>query len=142
MKSFRVLFGGVAFALLASCGGGGGSPTEPLLSVSGLWIVTSQLLQNTCGIQIPNTTVTNVTITQSGVQLTAQGGDITYSGTIDTRTGNFTISASTSSGGISAVEIISGRFSSNTRFSSESQATFTDGVDSCVIRSSDDGRRQ
>lgn len=80
--------------------------------------------------------------TQNGVQLTAVVEGLTYTGTIDTQTGNFTITASESQGGVSIIEVISGQFSSNSRFTSQSQATLTDGVDSCVVRSSDDGRRQ
>lgn len=131
-------------SLLMACSSGGGGPTGPAesLQVSGLWIETSRLTENPCELNFPEVSTSSVTIVQNGTQLAATQQGITATGTINLSTGNFTISATISDPDLVIVVIQSGRFSSNTRYTAESRATITDGIDTCTLRSTDEGQRQ
>lgn len=146
MKSAACFCAVVGIALSAgACGGDGDGPSAPSspLNVSGRWIVTSELDENSCDIEIPDRLTSAATITQTGSQLTIDYDEGTPdTGTLDVRTGNFTVQGTLEDEGVTAVSITSGRFSSNDEFEAETAATISDGFDSCTIRTNDEGRRQ
>ncbi|HUP01674.1 MAG TPA: hypothetical protein VM737_09175 [Gemmatimonadota bacterium] len=142
---YGVLLAMTAVAILAACGGGGyGGPTTPPegLDVSGTWTVTSTIVENTCGIDLPTTSTATVTITQNGTRITFRIEGLVASGTIDLATGEYTISAVIESEDGQAIIEESGRFSSNDRYTADSSLTLVIDEGSCVIRTSESGRRQ
>lgn len=139
----RKLLLGLAGAI--ACSSGGGGPTEPPaggFNVSGLWIETQHLAENTCAIDVSEVGTVSFTLTQAGVELTANQGGLVATGTINPQTGAFSLSATLTSGSAIFLFTQSGRFESNSRYEAESRNTFTDGVDSCLIRTNDEGQRQ
>lgn len=130
---------------LSILGSGGGSPTDPgsILLVTGTWIETATVVSNTCEIEIPGALVATFTLVQSGASLTADYGDgITATGTIDRETGQFSLSAVLTVDGSSLVFVQGGRFTSSNAYTAESTNTISDAASSCLITTSDSGRRE
>ena len=134
----------IGLAVFACSGGnGGGDPVSPAtLQVAGTWSMTSQLVLNSCEIPFPSTLTGPVQLTQSGTQITVVlEGEAVGSGSLNLTTGDFTLSATTTEDGVTTTLVQSGRFSSSTRFTSETVITATDGVITCTIRTNDTGSR-
>jgi hypothetical protein len=98
-------------------------------------------VSNLCELELPGSTIGMGQIVQTGTVLTLTTDRITATGSINPTTGDFTLSGTFSSGGLTITPIQSGRFTSSTRFTAETVYTISDGVESCVFRTSDSGVR-
>lgn len=141
---------GALVSLHAGCGGGGGPSGTVVFEVGGEWIEISTLVSNTCPEsvvgQVAQTVSTDTTIVPSGSQITFvfhdPAGDAVIVGAFNSRTGEFSLSFTLQNGGDSFVYTQSGSFSSNTRYTSETQAVITQGGQTCAIRRSEVGQRR
>jgi hypothetical protein len=134
----------IGLAVMACSGGnGGGDPVSPVtLQVAGTWTETSQIVFNPCEIPLPSSITGTVQLTQSGSQLTVvDNGETLGTGSLNLTTGDFTLSGTSVEDGVTTTIVQSGRFSSSTRFTSETVITATDGVITCVVRTNDTGSR-
>jgi hypothetical protein len=134
----------IGLAVMACSGGnGGGDPVSPVtLQVAGTWTETSQIVFNPCEIPFPSSITGTVQLTQSGTQLTViDNGETLGTGTLNLTTGDFTLSGTSVEDGVTTTIVQSGRFSSSTRFTSETVITATDGVIICIVRTNDTGSR-
>ncbi len=145
----RAALGSALLMLPLACGGGdGGGPMDPGngdgCSVSGTYVVSSEILENTCGGDVP---------TQGTVEIIQEGNQIVFSfgelgalppGTFNTVTGEFLIDVSVTDPILGSLEILEeGQFSSNTQYTSEVMISFdVPGEDPCTIRTRDMGTRQ
>lgn len=133
----RAVLGCGSVAALA-CGGGNGNGTGPTgpqpLQVSGVWIETSQIVVDECNI-LPATVTTTFTLQHNGTSLVATFSGIQVTGTIDTETGEFTLSTDVNG----TVQVQSGRFTSDSRYEAETTVTLPNG---CRIETEDSGRRE
>ena len=145
----KAALGGVLclFLALVHCGGDGPSETI-VLNVGGAWIEISTLVSDGCGFDppLPQTISSNLTVVPSGNNITfvyhAQGADDTVvAGTWNSATGVFTITFVDQVDGVTLTATQSGRFTSNTQYTSESNIVITDGVVSCTVRTSEVGQR-
>ena len=129
-------------ALLA-CNGDGGGPSSPVtLNVAGTWIETSQIVSNPCDLEFPGNLTGTVELTQSGTQLSVLlDGDVVGTGTLNLSTGDFTLSGTFTEEGVTVTILQLGRFSSSTRYTSETVLTFSSGSISCTVRTNDTGSR-
>ena len=139
----RAALGGVLFLFLAlvRCDGDGPSGTI-VFEVGGEWIEVSTLVSNDCDVlDIPPTSTTDVTIIPSESQITfvyhLQGDDLDLTGTFNSQTGVFTFSLSGPGGSL----VQSGRFTSNTRYTSETEVVLFEGAGTCTARTSEVGQR-
>ena len=130
-----------------ACDGDGPTPSSDAFRVSGTWLQTGIIIEDSCGLQLLG--VAGVfTISQSGDRLTLRfpstvrfptGRVVT--GQIDTGTGAFTVPEVVIAGEL-PLGTQTGRFTSNEAYTAESTVSFTDGGRSCVVRSRDQGVRQ
>ena len=132
----------IGIAVLA-CNGDGGGPSSPdTLSVAGIWTETSQIVFNPCDLEFPGTLTGTVELTQSGTQLAVLlDGEVVGTGTLNLTTGDFTLSGTFTEQGVTVTILQSGRFSSSTRYTSETVLTFTGGPITCIVRTNDTGSR-
>jgi hypothetical protein len=132
----------IGLAVFACSGGnGGGDPVSPAtLNVAGTWSETVQIVFDPCGFDLDLSGTFE--LSQSGTQLTViDDGEVVGTGSLNLTTGDFTLSGSATSQGVTITVVQSGRFSSSTRFTAESVITITDGVITCIIRTNDTGSR-
>jgi hypothetical protein len=136
----KAALGGVLclFLALVHCDGDGPSGVTGL-DVAGAWIEVSTVVDDGCELGFDEVSTTSVTIIPSGSQITfvfhPQGGDVAFQGTFDSGTGNFVLTIIGPGGSI----VQSGRFSSNTRYTSETVITLI--AESCTTRTSEVGQR-
>lgn len=136
-------------ALVLACGSDGNGPMEPGngngngFSVSGTYLVTSTVLENTCDFDWPMMGV--VEIVQQGNQITFILEDFgEFMGSFNTVTGEFTIEVSISDPIVGSLEISeTGQFTSNTAYMSEFVLILElPGEEPCTVRTNDSGVRQ
>ena len=147
----RSMIGRVLLALtIAACSssGGNGGPMDPgngdELDVSGTWTVTATVLETTCpGVELGAQETEDVVIEHEGSQITfiVEGvGSVT--GTIDGETGDFEIDAEIFVPGTGSLTLHeSGRFDSESHYTSEETVTVEDEEIACTFRTSDEGSR-
>ncbi|MGH9322178.1 MAG: hypothetical protein ACRD3V_20120 [Vicinamibacteria bacterium] len=145
----RAALGAILLALPLACGGDGygGGPTDPGdgdgFSVSGTYLVTVEIEENTCGVDLP--TQDTVQIIQEGSVITFSFGDLgSISGTFNTETGEFFIDVSITDPILGSLDVMEeGQFSSNSQYTSDVIVTFEEpGEGPCTIRTHDMGTRQ
>ena len=146
-KPLAVSFWSVAAALTIGCGGGGGPSSVVTFEVSGSWVEVSTLVADFCGLDLLPTSTTEVTVIQSQNQVTfvfhsEEFGDTTLIGTFNSRTGEFSLPFNDQQGGVSLSVLQSGRFTSNTRYTSETTIVISEGAQNCTIRTSEVGQRR
>jgi hypothetical protein len=132
----------IGIAVLA-CNGDGGGPSSPdTLNVAGTWTETSQIVSNPCDLEFPGSLTGTVELAQSGTQLSVLlDGEVVGTGTLNQSTGDFTLSGTLTEDGVTVTILQSGRFSSSTRYTSETVLTFTSGSITCTVRTNDTGSR-
>ena len=132
-------------ALQVGCNGGPSGVVT--LNVGGEWIEISTVVSDQCNLDLPPTATSDVTIIQSGSQISfvfrsEDFGDTVLAGTFNPRTGDFSLSFAEQGGGISVTAVQSGRFTSSSRYTSTSEIVVTQGVQSCTVRTSETGQRR
>ena len=136
----------LAASLAIACNGGSDGPSGPDdddgLQVSGTWMETAVVVSNPCEIELPGQASGTLTLNQSGNQLTATSEGMSISGTINSTTGDFTLSGTFSFSGLTITIVQNGTFSSESQYTAETTFTITDGVATCVIETNDTGTRQ
>ncbi|MGH7544400.1 MAG: hypothetical protein ACREK7_10735 [Gemmatimonadota bacterium] len=140
--------GRVLLALaIAACSSSGYGPDDPgdgdELDVSGTWTVTAMLIEEDCPEDVEPVNTGTIQIEQDGTEITFRQGLIVASGTINLQTGQFVINGSVDLVDGVALIMEEGRFTSDTRYTSETSFTIQPVADpSCTIRTSDTGVRQ
>lgn len=133
---------------VAACGGNGyGGPTDPgnddEFDVSGTWLVTATLIEEDCPQEVEEVNTGTIVIDQNGTQISFRQGLLVATGTINLQTGDFSISATIESVDGQILIMEEGRFTSNTRYMSETAFTFQPTVEPpCTVLTSDSGVRQ
>lgn len=143
MKRFVPLFLAIVLALGAiGCGGSSSSPDESI-DATGNWTMTETLVENTCGFDLTSPLVWTGTIAQSGSAITIENDyGVSFSGTLDTSSGAFSITWTTTSDDLTGFAAWSGTFSSDGGCDSEASFVFYDSTGgSCVVRTTIDGQR-
>ena len=147
-KPLAGIFWTAVAAVLIGCGGGGGGPSSVVVfDVGGSWVELSTLLLDACALGLPPTATTQVTVIQSQDQITfvfhsEEFGDTTVTGTFNSRTGEFSLPFNDQQDGVSLSVLQSGRFTSNTRYTSDTTIVISEGAQSCTIRTSEVGQRR
>ena len=133
-----------------TCGGDGSGPTDPGdgngngFNVSGTWRVTARVIETTCeGIELGDEETEEVIIEHEGDQITfIVAGIGSVMGTIDVETGEFEIVADVFVPGVGSLALQeSGRFTSETNYTSQETVTFEDASVVCHFRTADEGTR-
>lgn len=139
-----VAAGTLCFVVALGCNGDGPSGVV-VIDVNGSWVEVSTLTFNDCGIDLPATSSINVTIIQGANQITfvfhLMEGNLPITGTFNAQSGEFSLSLTEQEGGVTLSLVQNGRFTSNTRYTSESTAVFSQGAESCTIRSTELGQK-
>lgn len=139
----------LAIASLACDGDNGFSPIASApsgLRVSGEWIETSGVRENSCSTRLPKISSQHISILQTDGLLTARtSAGHESSGTIDTRTGDFTLEAFLEIAGVSWPGEQRGRFFSADSYGARTFInlvdTATEAADSCRVVTSDVGQK-
>lgn len=94
MKTLIVLF--ASLTILAGCSGGGGGSDGGSSDgfYAGVWDFEGTRALDDCGLGVPSTLNTRVTVNQDGNYIVANSGTVTLTGAVDASNDGFTVTAS------------------------------------------------
>ena len=107
LSTIRTCLLALATVVLVACGGGGGGDDSP--NFAGNYATNSTLISNNCSAAVPGSISGVTSIAQSGRTVTLVSDELSFSGSVDTDNGGFTVTTSQVSSGVTVLTVFNFR---------------------------------